>query len=281
MGGERVTRTLPFICRRRGYYRVDESDIISSDLFFSTKLANALPQNASLYVYPGPVDTRSFENAFKQLMGTVLTRRYTYEDPFEFIGIRPYEQRDSMRDVNWMASARTGQLMVNQHGHTSSPQVIVLLDLHSDTNWLYEGLCEESIRITAAYVRECAIQGIPVGLITNGVDCLTDEPSNMAVGAGADHALLATRNLARIDIRTHAADLTPTLRELATRADADRSIYVLISHSRSTSLLNSYSSLCAISPGSQWVALVHPDMPYDAKACPSAIPTRWEVPYDA
>lgn len=278
MGREQVTRRLPLACRRRGYYRVDDVDLISSDLFLSKKLAERRPQEAALYVYPGPVDAARFEVAFRRLMGSLLTRRHSYEDPFEFVGIRPYQPGDPMRDVNWNATARAGQLMVDQHGHTAGERVAVLLDLSSGGGWRYEALREESIRVAAAYVSACSAQGVPVSLATNGSDCVTGEPAGLPAGAGRGHAEEAARRLARLDAGGRLASAEAALRELAGSPGAGRTLYVLVSHEQGDGLAEAFAGLCALSPGSQWVVVAHPDMETRAGA-PGGRVVRWEVPY--
>lgn len=275
---EKITRKLSFVCQKRGYYHVNNVDLISSDIFLTEKLVTTAPQNTAFYVYPKAVDTAVFEIPFKKLMGTILTRRYTQEDPFEFRGIRPYEIYDSMKDINWKASARTGELKVNQHNYTSNQKVTILLNLASDSNWKYEKLYEESIRIAAAFVNGCISNGIPVGLITNGTDCISHESLSVESGAGEGHRITIIQRLARIDDQEEAPEFTPYIQKEMENIDSS-SIYILISRVQSKELLDTYSALCMMNPGSQWIAPLHPDMEHRYASCPNAISMKWEVPY--
>ncbi|HEX2066562.1 MAG TPA: DUF58 domain-containing protein, partial [Candidatus Thermoplasmatota archaeon] len=49
-------------------------------------------------------------------------------DGSEFHALRDYAQGDSLRTVNWKASARSGSLMVNQRVHESMTRLTLLLD---------------------------------------------------------------------------------------------------------------------------------------------------------
>lgn len=277
-GYEKITRTLPFVCNRRGYYQIKEIDLISFDLFFDDKQLLEAPQDTALYVYPSAVSPAAFDVPFCKLMGTVLSRRSTYEDPFEFRGIRPYDIHDPVKDINWKASARTGGLKVNQHNYTASQKVTILLNLYSDSNWKYEKLYEESIRIAAAFSNGCIAKGIPVSLISNGTDCISREPVHIHSGSGESHRITILKSLARIDERTDADEFAPfIIRELES-ADPS-SVYVLISRIQTQNLLHSYSSLCAVSPGSLWIVPLHPDMNLRNDLCPNAEIIKWEVPY--
>jgi len=278
-GYEQITRTLPFVCKRRGYFQISQMDLIANDLFFSKKQISVVPQNTHLYVYPAPADAFLFEAPFRYMLGTFLTRACQYEDPFEFRGIRPYEPHDSMRDVNWKATARTGGLKVNQHNFTTSQKVVVLLNLSSDSNWKYEKLYEESVRVAAAFANACAEKGIPVSILTNGCDIITQKQFTINAGSGRSHAESIMRGLARIDSSQEAGSMIPLIERQITSPEAYTSLYILISKVQNEKLLQTYSDLCAVSKGSMWIAPLHPDMDHCKEKCPNAVSMKWEVPY--
>ena len=49
---QRITRSLDFVCGRRGYYRIDEAGLLARDLAMSQQFLTAFPQNTSFYVLP-------------------------------------------------------------------------------------------------------------------------------------------------------------------------------------------------------------------------------------
>ncbi len=93
---QKITRTLSFTGKKRGYYQISRLDLVSSDLFMKNSLLHSMENQAQILVYPRAVDMTKLSVPFKNMMGTVLTRQYSYEDPFEFRGIRQYQSYDSM-----------------------------------------------------------------------------------------------------------------------------------------------------------------------------------------
>lgn len=54
----------------------------------------------------------------------------------EFAGVRPHQPGDSMREVNWRATARSGDLRVSQRHPDRSTDVVLLIDTFPDSyNW--------------------------------------------------------------------------------------------------------------------------------------------------
>ena len=56
-------------------------------------------------------------------------RRWIVDDPFMLAGVREYQYGDSMRDVNWKATAKTGNLQVNQRDFTADRRLMVYLNV--------------------------------------------------------------------------------------------------------------------------------------------------------
>ena len=78
-----------------------------------------------LFVHP--VTTRlkaSAQGLVRDLEGQA-TKTITNSD-LAFHALRPYEQGDSMRNVHWRTSARTGQLMVRQYQETRRSQLLLV-----------------------------------------------------------------------------------------------------------------------------------------------------------
>lgn len=95
----------------------------------TSEYISTLNQNTYLYVYPRYLNIDCLDVPFRKMIGTMTSRQFLYEDPFEFRGIRDYTSTDPMNSVNWTASARTGELMVNVHDSTSSQEAIIILNL--------------------------------------------------------------------------------------------------------------------------------------------------------
>ena len=149
-GGERVTRTLKFQGGRRGYYTIDEVSLVASDLFLLSQLVADVEVKTELYVYPRPFDSARLRKSLVQINGEILSRRHLLEDPFEYRGIREYQPYDDMRSINWKATARTGDLKVNQKNYTALKSVRVFFQIQDDNILKKDSAVEMSLRIVAA-----------------------------------------------------------------------------------------------------------------------------------
>ena len=103
-----------------------------------------------------------------------------------------------MRAVNWKASARAGELMVDVFHSTSSQEVLVLLDVEDSGVWKHRVLTETAIRLASSLVGRLASQGVPVRLACNGLDQISKNEIAVPAGAGQGQLHAVNRALARI-----------------------------------------------------------------------------------
>lgn len=198
-GGEKITRTVPFVGGKRGYYQVESLDLVSSDLFLTTQLVSTVPVKKSIYVYPKPFDSREFQLILQQLNGEVLSRRHLIEDPFEYRGIREYQPFDDIRSINWKATAKTDELKVTQKNYTSVPSVRIFLNIEDRGVLKKEDCVEASLKIAAGIGKFFIGQGVRICCYGNGVDLLTGNPVNLEEGNGKGQLEQLYRTLARVD----------------------------------------------------------------------------------
>lgn len=170
MPWQKITRRLTFCAEKRGYYPVRELSLECRDLFFKKFPSSEIPVNTWLYVYPKLVFTEELDLIFQRMMGEILIRRRLLEDPYAFSGIREYQTYDTMRQINWKATARTGELRVNSCQSTVSCTVSLLLDVRLPRIAEAEERVEQCIRTAAAFGVLCNEAQIPFALYTNGMD---------------------------------------------------------------------------------------------------------------
>lgn len=277
---QKITRTLTFKCVKRGYYRCDRIDMVAHDIFITENLPAFLPISTSMYVYPSAADAERLSIPFYQVMGSVLARKQLSEDPFEFRGIREYQSYDSMREVNWKATAKTGELKVNLHESTASQKVMILLNFESDYVWPDQALREESIRIAASMMQEFTAAGVPVSLYSNGTDLFTGEPVFIPAGAGNEHTRVVLETLSRIQYEKELQPFAEFLKGRRKEAEMGGTLYLLISSSQNQDMLMEYAELCARSPESVWIAPLRPEEELSAGLCPKAAAMKWVVEND-
>lgn len=280
MAYQKITRTLKFRGLRRGFYVIGGLQLDSTDLFMQEHLDRSAPCQTRIYVYPAQADVKRLLIPFQKMMGDILTRRYTYEDPFEFQGIRPYQPFDNMRDVNWKASARSGELRTNVHGFTVRQEICLLLNLETEAILEYKDLKEESIRIAGSLTEMFLAQGIPVGLYSNAKDLLTEKELRLSPGAGEKHLTTVRESLARLNLDLPMQEFGTLLETYGFRNAGD-TLYVLISCSQRECLRSSFGRFCADHAGSMWILPLHPQMEQKAQTTKEFTVMRWEVEQNA
>jgi len=212
-GGEKVTRTLRFTGGRRGYYTIDEVSLVASDLFFLSQMVADSKVRTELYVYPKPYDSRRLRQSLIQLNGEILSRRHLLEDPFEYRGIREYQPYDDMRRINWKATAKTGELKVNERNYTSLKSVRIFFNIQDDGVLKKEDCVEMSLRITASLCAFFLRQGLQVSCCGNGLDVITHQPVVIEARGGQSQMDAIYRALARVDTQQTPADFAETFEE--------------------------------------------------------------------
>lgn len=197
---QRVTKRISFRCRARGYYRISGLDLVASDLFLSREMTKLVKGESALYVYPRPAAGVTLEAAVRKLNGEILAKRHLLEDPFEYRGIREYAPFDEQRAVNWKATARMGELMVNMRGYTALRAVRIFLNLEDKGIWKHEELLELCIRIAVRVAEEMLGQGIRTAVYCNACDSLTEDVMKLAPSSGTGHMEQINRAFARLNL---------------------------------------------------------------------------------
>ena len=211
-GGERVTRTLFYYGKKRGYYQIRNVDLTSADLIMSCEMHSSFQPQESVYVLPKALESREFQLMLQQLNGEMLTKRNLYEDPFELRGIREYQPFDSMKSINWKATAKTGHFMVNQKNYTAPKTVRIFLNLEDKHLIRNVDELEDAIRLAAGLAKYLLEQGIKVSFFCNGPDVLTGEPMLRSASKGPNQQSAILRGLSRVDTEKDALDFEKLFR---------------------------------------------------------------------
>lgn len=200
MNYQKITRNLQIKCTKRGFYKLNRVDAVCNNLFTSDRLTRIYQPDSSFYVYPKQISTQECYPPLSRILGEILSKHRLYEDPFEFAGIREYQSYDSMKRINYKASAKVGQWMVNVPNYTSSRQVCILLNVESPLTRAFDDLMEHSIRIASSIASELLQKGIRVSLYSNGIDVLQQNKVQVEVGSSYSHLQQINDALSRIDL---------------------------------------------------------------------------------
>lgn len=198
LGYRRITRNLSFRADKRGLYDISTLQTTARDFFMTTNFASSRKSDVWLYVLPMRADIPALAAFCAGLLGEMEVQRNLTEDPYTFLGIREYRSGDMMRKINWKATAKRSELMVNQYGFTSRQHVRILLNLETNIMVRTEYLREMSIRIAGTAAEFFLKRQVPVAIISNGMDVLTHACERVEAGVSPEHMSTIDRYLARI-----------------------------------------------------------------------------------
>lgn len=283
-GYEKVERDIPLFCAKRGYYHIEGIDFVGNDLFYTRRFLGYQKISKSVCVYPGKADARQLMVATQKMNGETVVRSSDCDDPFTFRGIRQYQPFDAIRDINWKASAKTGDLRVNIHDFTADQEIAIILDTEWDALLKPEGLLEESIRIAASMADEFIGQGVMTAMYTNGHDCLTDEIFSIEGGANAQHSTAIQYGLARVQIprQKRESTLADIIRAKVEQMDAqpNRKVsWVLISTQTNENVAKEWRELAERAVKAYWIVPAHSESEIPEEIHQTADVMYWEVAY--
>ena len=172
---QRITRRLSFVCGKRGYYTIPRVDIAAWDILMEAKSAAVAECNAHLTVYPSTLPIDEVDDICVEIYGQLKAQSIMYPDPFSFRGIREYSTHDPLKAVNFKASAKAQELMVNLWEYNNARQVILLYNLQRYSVWHNEVLDEYSIKLVASLAERLTTANVPVRFITNGLSIQIDD----------------------------------------------------------------------------------------------------------
>lgn len=227
-GGERITRTLPFVAGKRGYYQLKEINLVACDLFFTKEFFKSIDTDKFLYVYPKCYDSKDFQNTLQKLNGDVVVKRHLLEDPFTHRGIREYQPQDELRSINWRATARTATLMVNQKNYTSSPKIHLYVNTQDNGIRKKDLDLEASLQMMMGIATLFVNQGIQVAAYSNGRDILTREITVVNAGAGIRQLDTIGRAFARLDTSIDPCSFSEFWNTVHTK-ETDEQLHIFIS----------------------------------------------------
>jgi hypothetical protein len=265
---QQVTRHLSFTAKKRGYYEIRETDLHAYDYFFRTVGYLALPQNTFTYVYPAQVDTRRLDLLCTAISGERLVQNHLFPDPFEFAGIRGYLPSDPVNRINWKATLRMGEPMVNQFDSTTNLDLTLVFDVEDSHILKEEELVEETIRIVSSLAARLVAARMPLAVYSNA-----PELPCMQLPANAAHMNELNQRLSRISKST--VSCAALLKETKL-PNTGGQILVLVSKNTEPPLLAAIKQHAAVCPV-LWVLPTHRDKTLKIPELSGVRIFRWEV----
>ncbi|MCL2708888.1 MAG: DUF58 domain-containing protein [Defluviitaleaceae bacterium] len=262
---QKITRRLGFVCGRRGFYQIKSAELLSGDIIARNKFAKPVECAASLIVYPRAADLGALLTAHRQFLGDIFTKRFIQPDPFTFKGIREYQPWDSLRSVNFNATAKTGELMVNVCDYTISQEIVLLLNVEAYRAFPAEDLYEQAIRLVAALAEYYLENAVPLMFASNSAG---SEP--IESGAGQRHIAAINESLALIDlskgINESGAKLLgrTCVSQQAKRRAGREPAYVFVSTHHGNDVCEAFTALIESGAEALWIIPAYRDMKINA-----------------
>jgi uncharacterized protein (DUF58 family) len=189
---ERVRRHYTVIAAARGWYRFGPVLLQTGDPLGLVRTSEELPQTVELIVHPEVRPLTAFGLPAELPLGDSKPRRPLIEDPFTVDGIRPYAAGDLPRQINWRASARTGDLQSKRYEKRTSPSLQIMLDANTFEHF-WEGQdtarLERAISLAASVASDALARGYQVGFVANAP--IAGSGVNLRVGSSANRGQLA------------------------------------------------------------------------------------------
>ena len=246
------TRRIKAQCMKRGYYSFTRVNITTSDILLIEKLAKEFDRSSNITILPEVVDTGELSHLMSITFSDVLRRRTLLTDPFALSGIREYQPWDPMKTINWTATARCGDFMVNQNVSTSMQKVTILLNLECYNRQKTDSLLEKSISLAYSYMLQLCEAGIPCSLYTNGRDILTGLPVSMSASSNVADMPRRGGKLARIDLNKEVLPFDEILKTHIRHARSEN-FTVIISPRYDSAFRDSLIDILPLRPSLLWV----------------------------
>lgn len=154
----------------RGEYKFGNLNIYVSSFFKIVSKRYKFQQNQMVAVYPSYLQMRKYEflamsNRLTEF-GLKKIRRIGHT--LEFEQIKNYVNGDDVRTINWKATAKKGQLMVNQFQDEKSQPIYSIIDVGRVMKMPFEGLklLDYAINATLAFSNIAIKKNDKAGLIT-------------------------------------------------------------------------------------------------------------------
>ena len=162
------TLELTLRCSRWGNYQLGELRLRARDRFGLLVWEQVVDRTRALRVYPSP-------QALRQLVPPMSTQPFTGNevarqrgDGLEFADLRPFAPGDRVRSINWRATARRNDLVVNERHPERNTDVILFLDSFAEARDAERSTLDLAVRAAATLASRYLERRDRVGIVSFG-----------------------------------------------------------------------------------------------------------------
>ncbi|HET9199369.1 MAG TPA: DUF58 domain-containing protein [Dehalococcoidia bacterium] len=176
---QQVTWDYELECRERGYYKIGPTRLRSGDLFGFFRRESQEEAGSDVLVLPRMYDIGPLDLKPARPSGELKGIQPLVEDPLRPAGVRDYRPGDSVRRLEWKATARRQTLQSRVYEPAGSLELLVALNINTlEKSW--EGydpvLLERAISVAASVARDSLDARLATGLVANGSYPGADRP---------------------------------------------------------------------------------------------------------
>jgi uncharacterized protein (DUF58 family) len=166
--GEERELPLRLRCSRWGLYDVGDVEARAYDPFRLVVWEGRFRRSQSLKAYPRAV-------SLSRILSPVETQAFTGSEVarvkgegIEYADLRDYVPGDRVRSINWRASARRGDLVVNERHPERNTDVVLFVDSFTDVRSEYRSTLDDAVRAAATLAVRYLERRDRVGLVAFG-----------------------------------------------------------------------------------------------------------------
>ena len=155
-------------CIRWGAFRVGRVHLRAHDHFGMFRHEDSIDARQPLKVYPTEEAVRTLlrPSETQVFSGNHVARQKA--EGIEFADIRQFVAGDRVRHVNWRATARRGELWVNEHHAERNADVVIFLDVFAEARRGERSTLDPALRAAASLAARYLRQRDRVGFVSFG-----------------------------------------------------------------------------------------------------------------
>jgi uncharacterized protein (DUF58 family) len=154
--------------RRWGLYRFGQVWLRVRDRFGLFHYETQVEAGRALRVYPGADALRAMVRPFETRASAGEQVARVKGDGIEFADLRPFAPGDQLRRINWRASARRGELWVNEAHPERNADIVLFLDTFAEARGATGGTLDAAVRAATALAARYLARRDRVGLVRLG-----------------------------------------------------------------------------------------------------------------
>lgn len=159
-----------FTPKRRGEYKFGSVFILIRSIFFLASRRIILDLTETVHVYPSVLQLKKYELLVfqQQKVSSGIKKIRRLGNNSEFEQIRNYVQGDELKKINWKATSRRNELMINQYQEEKSQSVYCIIDKSRSMQMEFDDLSmlDYAINSSLVFTNIALKKGDKAGLIT-------------------------------------------------------------------------------------------------------------------